>query len=198
MTPTALLTWLVSGLLLVPPLALANPESECIRFKRGVHATVGVLNRQLPRRSFSGLGVWDARAERWQPAPQVIAPRARVIVLNFWAHYCEPCAREMPALRAAIKDMSQGRSGQLQLLWVAEETNGQDMQGFLNRHPELLTETLHADLGGELRRDLQADRSLPVTMVLDRDLAVRFAVFGVIEDYREFKEQLDRLLSAKP
>jgi thiol-disulfide isomerase/thioredoxin len=58
-----------------------------------------------------------------QYGPRVVAPhRGRVLVVNFWATWCEPCRREMPALQEAARRMA--RQGVDVVLVSADSEDG--------------------------------------------------------------------------
>ncbi|MFO0580015.1 MAG: TlpA disulfide reductase family protein [Polyangia bacterium] len=174
-------------------------DTECASYRRNVITQQRLFTQQIDRRLFSSIGVWDNLRKGWQPLlnQQPIAPRARVVVVNLWSHYCQPCIRELPTLLSALRDASLGRSAEVQLLLLAEDTTSQDMESFLARNPSLPREGYYNDTGGEIRRELGAGTQLPMTLLLDRDLVVRYAVVGAVEDFGELKDQVDRLLRVR-
>lgn len=182
------------GLLSQAALASNSGEPECVRFRRSVLTRDRLHNQQMERRAFVNVGSWSHARKSWQPTSSALSPRARVTVVNFWAHFCEPCIREMPTLVTAMHEVSQGRGTDVQLILLAEQSSSPDMQEFLALHPSLTGLSYLHDTGGVIRRSITSDSQLPLTVVLDENLVVRYAVIGAIEDFGLLKEQVERLL----
>lgn len=175
-------------------LAQAAEPAECTAFRRSAITRERLGNLQLERRHFVHVGQWDAQQASWVANPQPLSPRARVYVVNLWAEYCTPCLRELPTLFSAVKEASLGRQADVQLVLLAEDTSADAMKGLLARSPLWPRDGYASDTGGAVRHGLGVETVLPVTVVLDRDLVVRYAVVGAIDDYGQLKEQIDRLL----
>lgn len=191
----ALLTLCALGALwLGAPRPADADDAQCSSFRRSVLSRDRLNNQQLDRKAFANVGQWDGQRQSWTSQPQTLSTRARVYVLNFWAHYCPPCVHELPALLTAVRDVAQGRSADVQLMLLAEETSAPEMTRFLSQNLPLARETYLSDTGGVVRHQLGIETLLPITVVLDRDLVVRYAVVGAIEDIGQLKEQIDRLL----
>ncbi|HEX6799108.1 MAG TPA: TlpA disulfide reductase family protein [Ktedonobacterales bacterium] len=62
---------------------------------------------------------------------QLAALRGRVVVVNFWAPWCEPCTTEAPVLAAAAKRFS--RDG-VAFMGVAFQTNQSDSVAFARKY----------------------------------------------------------------
>jgi cytochrome c biogenesis protein CcmG/thiol:disulfide interchange protein DsbE len=85
----------------------------------------------------------------------------KVVVLNFWASWCDPCRREAPALRAVQQRLQ--RSGGT-VVGVTYKDRAEESRGFVRRY-ELSYPTLRDD-----RLDLApkyGTNKLPETFVLD-------------------------------
>jgi thiol-disulfide isomerase/thioredoxin len=98
--------------------------------------------------------------------------KGRVVVVNFWATWCEPCRDELPEL-ARLKDKLSGRPFELLTVNYGE-------------YPEKITQFLLAqqlalpvllDTQKEVAKDWEV-RGLPMTFVVDAKGRVRYWVFG--------------------
>ena len=102
--------------------------------------------------------------------------RGGPVIVNFWASWCEPCVRELPALAAFAR--RQAGPGALQVLAVNAGEDEATVRDFLNAN----------DAGGLtvlLDRDLRAGdawgaRGLPMTFLVDPAGQVRAAQAGEI------------------
>lgn len=91
--------------------------------------------------------------------------KGKVVVLNFWATWCPPCIAEMPAL-----DKLQSELGGKDFIVIAVST---DRQGIKKSAPFYRRAGItHLDLYNDTRGNLLDafhGKSLPITVVLDRD-----------------------------
>jgi cytochrome c biogenesis protein CcmG/thiol:disulfide interchange protein DsbE len=93
--------------------------------------------------------------------------RGHVVVLNFWASWCDPCAAEAPMLEQAQRQLTASRSGTV--LGVAYKDLTPDSLGFVRA--QHLTYPSLRDSDGQLASAYGTD-ALPETFVLDRQSRV--------------------------
>lgn len=113
--------------------------------------------------------------------------RGRVVFLNFWATWCEPCERELPAFEAFMAQ--QGDDGAVVLAVNVGETYDQ-ANAFLTERgvdgfPVLLDARLEV-------ANLYGISPIPVTFVIDQEGVIRFTKYGEMkpEDLTEYLENL--------
>jgi thiol-disulfide isomerase/thioredoxin len=98
--------------------------------------------------------------------------RGKVVVVNFWATWCEPCREEMPSL-ARLRERFQGRP--LEVLTVNYGEGTTRIRDFLQRQnislPVLLDPEKEAALAWRAG-------GLPITFLVDRQGKVRHYAFG--------------------
>jgi thiol-disulfide isomerase/thioredoxin len=104
--------------------------------------------------------------------------RGRVVVLNAWASYCQPCREESPALARIAASMAD--SG-VRFVGLDEQDQAQSARAFVQRagvtYPQLV------DQDGSLlaRLRIVPPSAVPSTLVLDRDGLVAARVIGPID-----------------
>ena len=115
------------------------------------------------------LPAWEGQPWRLSDA------RGTVVVINFWASWCEPCRAEMPSLELLEQRHERDR---LKVVAVNfRETDG-TIRRFLDATPVSLT--LLRDVDGSAARAWQV-RVFPTTVVIDRQGRARFSVTGEVD-----------------
>lgn len=100
--------------------------------------------------------------------------RGRVVFLNFWATYCEPCVRELPAFQR-FQASQHPDTGALVLAVNVGETADEITAYFQQQGIVGLTVIL--DPVG-VARSQYGVLNIPVTFVIDRDGIIRFQKLG--------------------
>lgn len=128
----------------------------------------------------------EAPIKKWagKPTPALVLPdlsgrtvdlrdyRGKVVVVNFWATWCEPCREEMPSLQRLRARMS-GKP--LEVLTVNYGEWPQRIEPYMKKEKIELTVLL--DTQKEAARDWNAG-GLPITFLVDAKGDVRYWVFG--------------------
>lgn len=113
--------------------------------------------------------------------------RGRVVVLDFWASWCEPCRESFPFYNALHDEL--GRRG-LCILGVSVDEQASNVRTFLRRTPAKFR-ILHDPSGGVAARF--GPQRMPTSFVIDRNGLVRHVHYGF--DARE-KAAIEREVRA--
>jgi len=158
---------LAGACLLAALLGFASPGTA-VPAGRGVEATLAEAVQAEPatvRRLLHGRRL---RAMDGSDASLASRP-GEVVVVNFWATWCRPCLRELPALGRLHAEIA-SRGGRV--VAVAIDTDARKVQRFAAAH-ELTVPVVHDGPAGLVRQlDLKA---VPLTLVLDRHGDVAWA-----------------------
>jgi len=103
--------------------------------------------------------------------------RGKIVILNFWATFCEPCIKEIPSLLELLEKMN----GNLEIIAVSGDSNIEDIRAFIRVFPGLNGKNVHIvwekDQG--ILKKYQILR-LPETFVLDTHLKFKKKVSGEV------------------
>ena len=98
--------------------------------------------------------------------------RGKVVVLNFWATWCEPCRQEMPSMQR-LQDKLAGKP--FVILAVDFGEGPPRIREFLQTLPVRFTVLLDRDLS---TADAWKVKVLPTSLVIDRSQKIRYTVVG--------------------
>ena len=145
---------------------------------------VAVANRTPPGSS----SIHADQPQQSQAAPDFTLPtvtgdrvhlndlRGKVILLNFWATWCPPCQAEMPDLNALYREF--GPTQNFVVLGVDVEEGQSAVEAFVRRNG--ITFPLALDTNGSVSNDRYHVRSLPTSMIIDREGNIRDTWLGQI------------------
>jgi thiol-disulfide isomerase/thioredoxin len=98
--------------------------------------------------------------------------RGKVVLVNFWATWCEPCRAEMPSMEALRQRYA---DAPFVVLAVNVDEPEQRIRAFLQRMP--LTFQILLDPGMHATREWNA-RILPASFLVGRDGRIRYSARG--------------------
>ncbi len=147
-----------------------------------------VASASSPPAFSGGYGSWEAFADP-QPAPAIDfldpdgerinldAYKGQTLLVNFWATWCAPCIRELPALDELQADMG---SEAFQVLIISIDRKGLEVaQPFLDNLEVEHLKTA-ADPKGALAREMKAT-GLPTTVIISPEGKVMGRLLGDAE-----------------
>ncbi len=151
---------------------------------RAAHAV-----RPWPRaKPVPGLDLADLAGRHWSLAPL----RGQVVLLNFWATWCEPCRAEMPSL-LALQAARQGEH--VTVITVNYREPPEQVRGYLEHLPNAPLVLLDSD--GEAT-SAWTPRVFPSTVLIGRDGVPVATVLGDLEwTGHDAKALLDPLVAAR-
>lgn len=128
-----------------------------------------------------------------QGAAQTLqAHRGKVVVLNFWATWCEPCREEMPSFNKLRKTFA-GRPVEVLAVNVGEGEGR--IKAFLDKVPVEFPVLLDRDAAASKAWKV---RMLPATFILDREGRIRYSHAGERDwDAPDVRARVTALLDAK-
>ncbi len=119
--------------------------------------------------------------------------RGKVVLLNFWATWCGPCALEIPWF---IEFEQQYRSQGLEVLGVSMDEDGwQVVKPYIAEHKMNYRVLLGNDSVSQLYGGVE---SLPTTFIIDRDGKFAFSPHVGLAGKNEYLNEIQTLLGVKP
>jgi cytochrome c biogenesis protein CcmG/thiol:disulfide interchange protein DsbE len=152
-----------------------------------------------------GSGATDASSQAdlvGNPAPDFSAPQAngsgqvslkalqgRVVLLDFWGTYCEPCKKSFPKLQ----DLYAKYKPQLAIIGISEDDEKDPIQGFVDTYNAKFTIAWD---DGKAVAPKYHPKTMPSSFIIDKKGIVRYAHIGYhdgeeVEIEKEVKGLLD-------
>jgi thiol-disulfide isomerase/thioredoxin len=134
--------------------------------------------------------LWHAQLQNADGTTQSIASfKGKAVVVNFWASWCAPCVKEMPALAALHREYE--KKG-ITFVGLGVDTD-KNVNGFLRKVPVNYPVYIAGFGGADLARAFgNTAGGLPFTVVIDAKGVVRSTKLGEV-DPKELKQTLDAL-----
>jgi len=164
-----------------------------------------ILNASDPETGSVRMGSKPAEAACTKPAPDCLqdlsfkdtydemyppeALEGKVVVVNFWATWCRPCQKEIPAFNRVYEKYKD--KGVLMFGILQEDLAAVDLLNFASDH-EMTYPIVRLD--EMLARHLGVPGNLPTTYVYDKTGTRRINEVGAMEEH-ELQAILDRLLA---
>lgn len=157
------------------PIAVAQPSSA------HPSAVLDIIGQHRPGFSLPDLNGQLLSIDQWD---------GKVILINFWATWCPPCLKEIPAFIETLETYGD-RGFQIVGVAIDEPSAVNDLIKDLGaQYPQMIS----ADDGAELAKHYgNRYGALPYSVLIDREGTIRFTKSG--ELYREVLEShLEKLL----
>ena len=167
-----------------------------------------ILNASDPEKGVSGVSMGSKKAEAacTKPAPDCLPPeltfldtnneahppealKGKVVVVNFWATWCKPCNKEIPAFNRVFT--SYKTKGVEMFGVVTEDIPSPQLLNFASDH-EMTYPIVRLD--DTLARHFGVPSSIPTTYIYDKRGNRRVNHLGALED-SELQNILDQLLA---
>ncbi|MDB6112548.1 MAG: Redoxin domain protein [Pedosphaera sp.] len=119
--------------------------------------------------------------------------KGKVVLVDFWASWCAPCAKSFPAM----EELQKRYPDRVVILAVSVDEKASDMQAFLKKHPA--TFTVVRDAEHKLVAAVNAE-SMPTSFLVDAAGKVRFIHNGFHgeETRKQYLEEIESLLKGTP
>jgi cytochrome c biogenesis protein CcmG, thiol:disulfide interchange protein DsbE len=123
--------------------------------------------------------------------------RGKVVLLNVWATWCQPCRIEMPSMERLHRRLGGGGGGDFKIVAVSVDEQGDSVVAAFARELELSFDMLH-DRSGAIQRIYQTT-GVPESFVIDRHGVIVKKVIGPAEWDGPVNEALiRRLIEERP
>ncbi len=109
--------------------------------------------------------------------------RGKVVFLDFWAPWCDPCQEEFPSLDALYRKYS---SDGLEVIGISIDPSEKLVAEFLQKVPVAFTVLI--DKKSVIRREYNF-RTLPTAFIIGKDGVIRYVHMGFGREFLQMYEQ---------
>jgi cytochrome c biogenesis protein CcmG/thiol:disulfide interchange protein DsbE len=116
--------------------------------------------------------------------------KGKVVFINIWASWCQPCKEEMPSIEALYRDM--GSSGEFRMITILYKDSPETALGYMKSQG--FTFPVYIDAGGVSARNYGVT-GVPETFIVDKKgRLVKRVIGGMDWNSAEAKDYLQTLL----
>lgn len=109
-----------------------------------------------------------------EPLTQLSAYKGQVILLNFWASWCEPCIKEFPDLISLVNQVPG-----VVVIAVSRDNQQEDAESFIRAFPESKGKIIFSwDPDGDITR-MYGTEVLPESIIIKKDFKVDKKISGI-------------------
>ena len=116
--------------------------------------------------------------------------KGKVVVVNFWASWCQPCRTEAAELETAWRSYSE--KGQVVFLGVDYVDTEPEARAYMSEFN--LTYPNGPDLGTRISQIFNRNLGVPETYLIDQEGILRFIQIGPFQSVEEIQSIIDPLL----
>jgi thiol-disulfide isomerase/thioredoxin len=151
-------------------------------------AVISVSARAQSSQAIASLTLHDLQGRQFR----LTNYKGKIVLLNFWATWCQPCRTEIPDL---IKKQREYRDQGLQILGITYPPERiSEVRQFVRR----FRMNYLVAIGSKATKTLfTPSETLPMTFVIDRDGTIRDVIEGIMYP-DEFEQKIKPLLYSKP
>lgn len=118
--------------------------------------------------------------------------KGKILIINFWASWCEPCVEEVPSLVSLVSKLK----GKAQLIAISGDSDRKEVDSFLKAFPELKNENISLiwDEDKSLMKSYAVGR-LPETFIVNQNFRLVKKVVGSVRwDHPESISYFEHLI----
>ena len=124
---------------------------------------------------------------------ELAAFKGKIVFVDFWAHWCAPCKKELPVLDKLAKRYA---SKDVVFLAINVDSDKKDALAFLSS-VGISNLSVLLDPKGQVA-EKYSPTAMPSSFVIDKEGNIRFVNAGYVAgDEKKFVQQLDGLLSRR-
>ena len=119
--------------------------------------------------------------------------RGKVLYVDFWSSWCNPCAQSFSLLNEMNRDL---KDKGLQVIGINLDEVPEDAKAFLAKHPASFT--VMADANQQCAKDFDV-KAMPSSYLVDRNGVIRYVHLGFRPgEAKEFRALAEQLLAENP